>query len=104
RAIYAAAHDIQPHVTVDCHEFTRDSRDYIDNGWSEWPLIMMDTANHPALGDEIYNAGLEWVASAEPLMAAKGYTYTRYYVGGTPPRDELRYSTVDADDCRNGVA
>ncbi len=95
---------LRPDVVVDCHEFTRDSGDYTENGWGEWPLIMMDTANNPVLPEAIYTTGLRWVDSAAPIMKEKGYHYTRYYVGGTPPQDELRHSTLDVDDARNGLA
>lgn len=95
---------LRPDLVVDCHEFTRDSSDYTENGWGEWPLIMMDSANNPYLPEAVYKTGLEWVERAAPLMEEKGFNYTRYYVGGTPPNDELRHSTLDVDDARNGLA
>ena len=104
RVMHQVVARLRPHVVVDCHEFARDSGDYLENGWLEWPLIMMDTANHPYLPESIYSTGKEWVHRAQPLMDAKGINYHRYYVGGTPPHDEQRYSTLDADDARNGLA
>jgi predicted deacylase len=44
---------IRPHVAVDCHEFTRDSRDYLEKGWYEWPQIMMDAMNNPLFSSEL---------------------------------------------------
>ncbi|MBD3224012.1 MAG: hypothetical protein GF313_04745 [Caldithrix sp.] len=37
-------------------------------------------------------------------MKREGFNYTLYYVGGTPPLEELRYSTPEGDDARNGLA
>ncbi len=104
RAIHALARRIGPHVVVDGHEFRRDSSDYVAAGWTEWPLVMMDTANHPLLPPDGYRVGLEWVEAAAPEMAARGIPYQRYLVGDAPPSGELRPSTLDADDARNGLA
>jgi hypothetical protein len=104
RAIHALARRIRPDVVVDGHEFGRDSADYLAAGWTEWPLVMMDTANHPMLPPEVYRVGLEWVETAAPEMAARGIAYQRYLVGDAPPLGELRPSTLDADDARNGLA
>ncbi|MEQ8818986.1 MAG: M14 family zinc carboxypeptidase [Sumerlaeia bacterium] len=104
QALHAAFRDIMPHAAVDCHEFRRDTGDYLSKGWSEWPIIMMDCGNHPLCGDPLYEAGLQWVEGAEPAMEAEGHNYTRYYVGSAPPEGELRYSTLDTDDARNAFA
>jgi hypothetical protein len=103
RAIHAVARRVMPHVAVDCHEFSRDSRDYANKGWSEWPLIMMDTANHPLYSDEVYRAGVRRVEGAAPLMRRLGFNYTRYYLGDAPPDTEWRHSTLEPDDARNGI-
>jgi len=104
RAIHEQVRKIQPHVFVDCHEFTRDSKDYLKNGWLEWPLIMMDTANNPNFADGIYATGKWFCETVAPKMHNAGVNYTRYYVGGTPPNEELRYSSPEIDDARNGLA
>lgn len=103
-ALHRLARRVRPHVVVDCHEFGRDSADYGDRGWTEWPLIMMDTANLPWLPSAVYDVGLEWVEAARVPMAAAGFSYSRYLVGDAPPDGELRPSTLDADDARNGLA
>jgi len=104
RALHALARRLHPHLSVDCHEFTRDSRDYLQRGWGEWPLIMMDTANHPLLPAQVYETGLKWVEEAEVAMAGLGIAYQRYLVGDAPRQGELRPSTLDADDARNSLA
>jgi hypothetical protein len=104
QAVHGLARRIRPHLVVDGHEFTRDSSGYTDRGWTEWPLVMMDTANHPLLPDAVYRVGLDWVDSAAPVMAASGIASQRYMVGDAPPSGELRPSTLDADDARNGLA
>jgi hypothetical protein len=104
RMLHALARRIQPHVVVDCHEFDRTSAAYRELGWDEWPLIMMDTANHPLLPTGVYEAGLAWVDAVTAPMAEAGFEYQRYLVGGPPPWFELRPSTLDGDDARNGLA
>ncbi len=104
RALHAYAKRVKPTVVVDCHEFTRDSGSYADRGWGEWPLIMMDGANSPLLPEEMLDLGLGWVEAAEEPMADAGFAYQRYLVGGPPPENELRPSTLDADDARNGLS
>ncbi len=104
RALHALARRIRPHLVVDGHEFARDSSDYRDRGWGEWPLVTMDTANSLLLPEAVYEVGLRWVHDARAAMAAAGIPYRRYLVGGLPPDEEIRPSTLEADDARNGLA
>jgi hypothetical protein len=94
---------IMPHISVDCHEFARDSKDYDEKGWLEWPSIMMGCTNNPLFDSSILKKGLRWCKDVEYLMNENGHNYTRYYLGGVPPNDELRYSAPDMDDARNGL-
>ncbi|UCH92967.1 MAG: hypothetical protein JSV88_22105 [Candidatus Aminicenantes bacterium] len=94
---------IMPHVSVDCHEFTRDSRGYTEKGWLEWPIIMMDCSNNPLFYPQLYKAGLRWCEKVKSLMKRKGHDYCRYFVGNVPPEGELRHSTPEVDDARNGL-
>ena len=73
RMLHALARRIRPHVVVDCHEFDRSSDAYRKLGWDEWPLIMMDTANHPLLPAGIYDVGLAQVDAAADPMAIAGF-------------------------------
>lgn len=102
QAIHRVCRRVKPHLAVDAHESTRDSTDYRRQGWTEWPLIMMDTANHPLLAPGLYEAGKEWIEDAQPLMARSSFNYARYHVGAAPGQGEMRYSTLEADDGRNG--
>ncbi|MBX3727980.1 MAG: succinylglutamate desuccinylase/aspartoacylase family protein [Candidatus Sumerlaeia bacterium] len=103
QALHRVARRIRPHLAVDAHEYGRDPARYRQRGWMRWPDIMMDTAGHPAFDQTIYQAGLRWVDSATADLAARGHTYSRYYVGGPPPDAELRFSTLELDDARNGL-
>ncbi|MEM8783543.1 MAG: M14 family zinc carboxypeptidase [Planctomycetota bacterium] len=94
----------RPHAIVDCHEFTRDSTSYTDKGWGEWPLIMMDGANNPVLPNATLSPVRHWVDAPREAMKAAGFNYRRYTVGGPPPDQELRFSTLDPDDARNGLS
>jgi len=94
---------IMPLVSVDCHEFSRDSREYTSRGWTEWPQIMMDCSNNPLFNPSIYELGVRWCAEVEADLQKAGYHYTRYFVGGAPPQEEQRFSTPEVDDARNGL-
>jgi hypothetical protein len=103
-ALHRLVQRVRPHLAVDCHEFTRDSGDYRDEGWGEWPIVMMGAANHPFLPAAVRRAGRDWVERAVAPMRERGHRYGRYLVGGVPPGAEQRPSTLDADDARNGLA
>jgi len=103
RALHRVARRVRPHLAVDSHEFGRDGKEYTERGWEAWPLITMDAANHPLIPDYLKAAGLEAVAAAAPLQRKAGHTYARYSVGGPPPDEELRPSTPEVDDGRNGL-
>ncbi len=110
RAFYRVARRILPHLAADCHEFTRDGEDYQRVGadhvrrvWERWPLITMDACNHPLIPASLKEAGQQCVASAAPVMAGAGHPYARYTVGGPAPEEEIRPSTPEVDDGRNGL-
>jgi hypothetical protein len=103
RALYRVARRIMPHLAVDCHEFGRDGKAYTQRGWEAWPIITMDALNHPLIPDYLKTAGQEAVETARPVLATAGHAYTRYTVGGPPPEEEIRPSTPEVDDGRNGM-
>jgi hypothetical protein len=103
QALHRVARRIRPHLAADSHEFGRDGEDYARKGWAAWPIITMDAANHPLIPDYLKAAGLEAVAAAAPLEARAGHAYQRYAVGGPPPDEEIRPSTSEVDDGRNGM-
>ncbi|NQV42481.1 MAG: hypothetical protein HQ506_09020 [Candidatus Marinimicrobia bacterium] len=103
QALHRAFRSIRPQVSIDCHEFGRDSQDYVSEGWIEWPEIMMDYANYPLLGDKIVAQGASLVERMEPAMLKKGIKFHRYFVGGVPPDGEQRFSAPDMDGGLNGA-
>ncbi len=103
QALHRVARRVRPHLAVDSHEFGRDGEAYARKGWEAWPLITMDACNHPLIPDDLKAAALEAVTSAGPLLARAGHAYRRYLVGGPPPEEELRPSTSEVDDGRNGL-
>lgn len=104
QALYRVVRRVLPHVAVDCHEFGRDGEEWRKRGWTKWPAIMMDGANHPLLDPAVVRAGDHWVAEAAAPLARAGHAFERYWVGGPPPDREQRHSAFDADDGRNGIA
>ena len=103
QALHRVFRLVMPHVAVDCHEFRRDSPGYHERGWLEWPKIKMDTANHPLFDETVYQHGLSWIDHMSGVLEAAGHNFSRYVVGDAPPEGELRYSTLDTDDGRNGL-
>jgi len=103
QALHRVTRRIRPHVAVDSHEFGRDSEDYAKRGWEAWPVITMDACNHPLIPDYLKAAALEAVDTAAPLEQKAGHAYRRYFVGGPPPDEEMRPSTSEVDDGRNGM-
>jgi len=110
RALYRVARRILPHLAADCHEFTRDGEDYVRTGsdqvrraWQRWPIITMDALNHPLIPAALKEAGLAAVTAAGPALARAGHAYERYAVGGPAPEEEIRPSTPEVDDGRNGL-
>lgn len=106
RALHAFVRRVQPHLVVDCHEFSRDSSDYAAHGYTEWPLIMLDTANLTIYPEQGYALGVRFSEAVADQLRDAGVQACRYYVGAFPgPADdgELRYSTLDPDDARNGL-
>jgi len=103
RVIHKVFRRIMPHVAIDCHEFSRDSKSYLEKGWTEWPLIMMDCSNNPFFNLDVYKIGVEWCRKVSPVLNNIGFNYTRYYVGGVPVVEEQRHSTLEIDDGRNSL-
>lgn len=102
QALHRLFQTLEPHLAIDCHEFSRDSRDYLENGWLEWPEIMMDHANHPFYDPAIEAMGLDFLERAESHLRAEGIAFCRYLVGGAPPAEQ-RHSTLEMDDARNAA-
>ncbi len=92
------------YVALDCHEYTRDTRSYREKGMVKWPILGIDCANHPLLGEEYYQEGVKWCNDAIQFMTNRGYQFNRYLVGGALPDWEQRYSTLEATDARNSLA
>ncbi|GLH72716.1 hypothetical protein GETHLI_12180 [Geothrix limicola] len=103
QALHRVARRIRPHLAVDSHEFGRDGEDYTRRGWEAWPIITMDACNHPLIADYLKRAALDAVKAAAPLQQKAGHAYQRYTVGGPPPDAEIRPSTSEVDDGRNGM-
>lgn len=103
QAFHRVARRVMPHLAADLHEFTRDGEAHARRGWERWPLITMDPANHPLIPASLREEGGAWVDSAGPVLARAGHRFDRYTLGGAPPDDEIRPSTLEADDARNGL-
>jgi hypothetical protein len=103
QALHRVARRVRPHVAVDCHEFTRDSKERRDRGFLAWPDITMDSLNNPLFEPAVLAAARRWVDDVAPVVEAKGHTYYRYTVGGLPPDEEQRHSAPDLDSGLNGI-
>ena len=103
-ALHQVFRSIRPHVSIDCHEFGRDSDDYLSQGWIEWPEIMMDYANSPFLDEHIVHEEAALLDYVKKAMLKKDIKFHRYFVGGVPPEGEQRHSAPDMDGGLNGIA
>ncbi len=103
RILYRITQKILPDIAVDFHEYNRTGSSYTNADLLKWADITMDICNNPLFSKEIYAAGLSWIASQEDAMKKRGINFSRYFVGGAPPDEEIRPSTTDIDDGRNGV-
>jgi hypothetical protein len=97
------ARRLKPHLSVDAHEFGRDSEEWTKRGWEKWPDITMDGLNNPLFDAERIAAAQRWVGESAAAEEAAGHRFLRYWVGGAPPDDEQRHSAIDADGGLNGI-
>ncbi|MEO8376468.1 MAG: M14 family zinc carboxypeptidase [Candidatus Sumerlaeota bacterium] len=103
KALYENFQQIMPHVFVDCHEYERDSESWRDRGIVKWPMITMGSVNNPYVDEPIRALAAKWVKDGKSAFDGTDITYDEYRVGGAPPDQEVRFSTTDTDDARNGT-
>jgi hypothetical protein len=103
QALHRLARRLRPAVAVDCHEFGRDSEDWLERGWLKWPDITMDSLNNPLFDRNVREAALRFLGLAAEAEARAGHAFLRYWVGGVPPDEEQRHSAPDIDGGLNGL-
>jgi hypothetical protein len=105
QAMHRLHRRIVPDLVVDFHEFTRTTADFRRAGWMKWPLITLDTANSFFAPDDQFAWGEQIIEDLRPAFDQAGFAYHRYLVGDAPAvvGGELRPSTHECDDCRNGL-
>ena len=103
QALHRVVRRVRPHLSVDCHEFTRDSRERASRGWVAWPDITMDGVNNPLFEPAVIAAARRWVDESAAPVTAAGHAFFRYTVGGLPPDEEQRHSAPDVDSGLNAV-
>lgn len=103
QALHRVVQRVRPHVTVDCHEFTRDSADLRARGWEDYADITMDGLDNPLFDPAVIAAAGRWLPRAAAAAAKAGHPFFRYTVGGLPPREEQRHSAPDIDSGLNAT-
>ena len=103
QALHLLARRLRPAVAVDCHEFGRDARGWLERGWLKWPDITMDSLNNPLLDPAVRAAALRFLGTAAEAEARAGHPFLRYWVGGVPPDEEQRHSAPDIDGGLNSL-
>jgi len=103
QALHRVVRRVRPHLSVDCHEFTRDSEERRSRGFVAWPDITMDGVNNPLFDPAVIAAARRWVDEAAAPEAAAGHSFLRYSVGGLPPDEEQRHSAPDVDSGLNAI-
>ncbi|MBK9965784.1 MAG: succinylglutamate desuccinylase/aspartoacylase family protein [Holophagales bacterium] len=61
QALHRVARRLKPHLSVDAHEFGRDSEEWTKKGWEKWSDITMDGLNNPLFDAERIAAARKWV-------------------------------------------
>jgi hypothetical protein len=103
QALHRVVRRVRPHLAVDCHEFTRDSKERTSRGFVAWPDVTMDGVNNPLFDAAVVAAARRWVDDVAPAVEAAGHPFYRYTVGGLPPDEEQRHSAPDVDSGLNAV-
>ncbi len=106
QALHRVAQRFKPHLVVDAHEFNRTTAEYTQQGWLEFPLVTVGSMNHPYLPLRAARAARRMMTASLDAAKADGFTAHEYLVGDAPhvTHGELRPSTLDADDARNGLS
>jgi Zinc carboxypeptidase len=103
QALHRVVRRVRPHVAVDCHEFSRDPKEWRALGWTKWPDITMDGLDNPLFAEGVVAAARRWVDDAAAAEARAGHPFLRYWVGDAPPGGEQRHSAPDIDSGLNAV-
>ncbi len=103
QTIHRIQQRVRAHVTIDCHEYSRDSGSTLEAGIRKWPMVTLGTVNNPYVDRQIRNLAEERLQECRAAMQQKDISFLEYLVGGPPPEFEIRPSTLEADDLRNGL-
>ncbi|MEM0915887.1 MAG: M14 family zinc carboxypeptidase, partial [Planctomycetota bacterium] len=83
-ALHAYARRVRPHLVVDGHEFNRTTSDYLERGWTEWPIITLGACNSPLLPSPLPAAANALIDQVDAEVNAAGFNFTEYLVGDAP--------------------
>lgn len=95
---------IRAHVVIDAHEYTRDGAHFVREGLKKWPLMTLGVANSPYMDKRLVDLGYTRLDEAFRHFEDSDVTFLEYLVGGPPPHVELRPSTPNVNDARNGLS
>lgn len=101
RALHTLYHAVQPHVTIDVHEYQPFRPSWEEFGAYKQFDVQVGIITNPNLSEEIRKFSQEVVLPGiESRLNANGYSFHNYLVGPVPTQGPTRHSTVDIDDGR----
>lgn len=100
-ALHKIFNQYLPEVTLDIHEYTPYSKDWMEFGYRKNFDIQAGILTNPNIYEPLLNLQrgkfLEYMLI---FLYYAGFTFNEYMVGGPPDKSRLRYSTVDINDGR----
>ncbi len=94
-----------PQVTLDIHEYNSIRKSFIEEGYIKNADEMLGGATNLNVNKELISFSRDvMIARIGAMIEDKGFTFSRYIVGGPPASSRIRYSTTNINDGRQSMA
>ncbi len=105
RALHELFRRIQPHVTIDIHEYQPYRESWREFGGYKNFDVQVGVPTNPNVSENLREFALRQALPAiETHLNEKGFSFHNYLVGPVPTEGRTRHSTVDFDDGRQSFA
>jgi hypothetical protein len=105
RALHDLFHRVNPHVTVDIHEYQPFRASWEEFGGFKNFDVQVGVPTNLNISPEIRNFAHDKILpEIEKHLNQKGFSFHNYLVGPVPTEGRTRHSTVDIDDGRQSFA
>ncbi|MGL4399350.1 MAG: hypothetical protein ACRCXD_05750 [Luteolibacter sp.] len=103
RAVHQAVSTWKPHLVIDVHTYPPRRSHFLSRGLVHCQDVFIDVPTHPSVRCPIAPiAFLDLVESTKSALASEGFRASRYLI--VTASGEVRHSTTDIVDARNGIA